>query len=130
MICHCLLWLPGSRSSDTGSILRANSFLWCCAASPYSSLHHFELTQASETRKRTASQRVTASENALAQRSPAAMPRDGSRSRKMSSSPLQPFSTSQSRMAIAQSSFLLEWEMNRRDKRRSPTPYEFVDDIP
>src|SRR5262245_47065162 len=43
------------------------------------------------------------------------MPRSRSRSRKISFSPLHPSRTSQSRSAIAQSSFREEWLTNSRD---------------
>ena len=120
--CHCAVSPPGRRSSGMSSISSANSFLLSLLASWYSSTHHFEASQSSDTRNSTASQRVAASSSARAQRWPAAMPRSGSRSRKMSSSPLQPSRMSQSRSASAQSSFLLEWLMNSRDKARAPQP--------
>jgi len=46
------------------SIRSANSFLLSLLASWYSSPHHFEASQTSDTRKRTASQRVAASSSA------------------------------------------------------------------
>src|SRR5262245_11251868 len=98
------------------SISSANSFLLSLLANWYSSPHHFEVIQTSDTRNSTASHRVAASSSARAQRWPAAMPRSGSRSRKMSCSPLQPSRISHACSASAQSSLRLEWLMNRRDK--------------
>jgi hypothetical protein len=73
--------------------------------------HQRESSQARETRNSTAWQREAASFSARSQRSPALMPRSGSRSRKTSS---QPSAASQSRIATASVSFALEWLMNRR----------------
>src|SRR5437660_968411 len=55
--CHCALRPPGRRSSATSSISSANSFLLNLLASWYSSPHHLEASQSSDTRNRTASQR-------------------------------------------------------------------------
>src|SRR5262249_49650412 len=98
------------------SIRSANSFLLSLLASWYSSPHHFEASQTSDTRNKTASQRVAASSSARTQGWPATMPRSGSKSRKMSSSLLQPSRISQACSASAQSSLRLEWLMKSRDK--------------
>jgi hypothetical protein len=56
--CHCAVSPPGKRSSGISSISSANRFLLSLLASWYSSPHHFEASQTSDTRKRTALQRV------------------------------------------------------------------------
>lgn len=114
-ICHCAVRPPGRRSSGLSSIRSANSFLLFLLARWYSSRHHVEASHSSETINKTASQRVAASAKACCHLWPAAMPRSGSRSRKMSSGRLQPSVTSQSRKAMAQSSLRLEWLMKTRD---------------
>ena len=72
---------------------------------------------ARETRNSTASQREAASLSARSHRSPAAMPRSGSTSRKTSS---QPSRFNQSRSATASALFSLEWLRKMRDTTTAP----------
>ena len=78
--------------------------------------HQLEPSHAFETRNSTASQRSAASLSERSQRAPAAMPRCGSRSRKISS--FQPLLASQSRKATASALFSLEWLRKIRDTPR------------
>src|ERR1700722_9142389 len=81
-------------------------------ARPNSLMHQREPSQLREIRNSTASQRDAASLRARSQRSPATMPRPGSRSRKTS---FQPSPASQSRIATASALLSLEWLKNKRD---------------
>jgi len=80
-------------------------------------LHHAEPSHALLIRNSTASHRCAASLSARSQRSPAAIPRSGSRSRNRSS---QPSPTSQSRSAMAGALSVEECEMNIRDTGMPP----------
>src|SRR5215470_14418427 len=79
--------------------------------------HHFDFSQERLTMKMTASQRLAASCRARSQRSPAATPRLGSRSRNRSD---QPAATSQSRSAMASALLNEECEMKIRDTGHTP----------
>jgi hypothetical protein len=85
--------------------------------------HQPDAIHAFDTRNSTDSQRFAASFSARSHRSPAAMPRIGSRSRKISS--FQPSRPSQSYKATAWALFWLEWLRKMRDMklpRRSYRP--------
>ena len=74
----------GRRLIGTGSIINPKTHLCRLLASRNSARHHFESSQAGETRNSTASQRSAAAFSACCQRTPGTSPRSGSMSRNTS----------------------------------------------
>jgi hypothetical protein len=110
--CQVPVSVAGKSPIDRSSISSPNSLLFSRWARLNSFWHQSDASHARDTRNNTASHRNAAWLSDRSQRSPAAMPRSGSVSRKTSS---QPCASSQSRSATALSLFLLEWLKNIRD---------------
>jgi hypothetical protein len=106
-----------SPTDRCSSIKTPNMRLLRRRARVSSLMHQRDAIHALLMRNSTASQRRAASLRARSHRSPAAIPRSGSRSRKRS---FQPSTTSQSRSAIAWALSMLEWLMKMRAKTRPP----------